>query len=180
MSLKGFDISIFKNSKPPSNKSLKTLKEIQELTKIKSDPDFVKKCDDQHKCFVELGFSKGINIDQEELNELIGQSADIVMKLKKHFNRPRPKVLAKEYGIPLVTIELKTMKTPSYPSGHSSQSRMLGRLYADRYKDNDFIKLANDISFSRNVAKCHYASDSKAGERLGDSMYKFIKNYGKV
>ena len=43
MSLKGFDISIFKNSKPPRNSSLRTLKEIQELTKVKHDPDFVKK-----------------------------------------------------------------------------------------------------------------------------------------
>ena len=180
MSLKGFDISIFKNSKPPKNKSLKTLKEIQELAKVKHDPDFVKKCDDQHKCFVDLARSKGIELDQKELNDLIGESADVVMKLKKYFNRPRPKVLAKEYGIPLVVVELKTMKTPSYPSGHSAQSRMLGRLYAERYKDNDFIKLANDISFSRNVAKCHYTSDSRAGERLGDSMYKFIKSNGKV
>lgn len=180
MSLKGFDISIFKNSKPPKNKSLKTLKEIQELARVKHDPNFVKKFDDQYKCFVELAKSKGIELDQKELNELIGQSADIVIKLKKHFNRPRPKVLAKEYGIPLVVVELKTMKTPSYPSGHSAQSRMLGKLYADRYKDDDFIKLANNISFSRNVAKCHYASDSRAGERLGDSMYKFIKSNGKV
>tara|TARA_R100000734_G_C3292513_1_gene84164 strand:+ start:315 stop:854 length:540 start_codon:yes stop_codon:yes gene_type:complete len=179
MSLKGFDISAFKNSKPPKNSSLKTLKEIQELAKVKHDPGFVKKCDDQHKCFVDLARSKGIELDQEELNELIGQSADIVMKLKKHFNRPRPKVLAKEYNIPLVVVELKTMKTPSYPSGHSAQSRMLGRLYADRYKDNDFMLLANDISFSRNVAKCHYASDSRSGERLGDSMYKFIKSNAK-
>ena len=41
------------------------------------------------------------------------------------------------------------------------------------------MRLANDISFSRNVAKCHYASDSRAGERLGDSMYKFIKSNAK-
>ena len=37
-------------------------------------------------------------------------------------------------------------------------------------------KAARDISYSRNVARAHYKSDSKMGEKLGKEMYKHIKN----
>ena len=39
-----------------------------------------------------------------------------------------------------------------------------------------FVKTGENISYSRRVAHAHYKSDSKMGEKLGNSMYKHIKN----
>ena len=39
-----------------------------------------------------------------------------------------------------------------------------------------FEKTGQNISFSRRVARAHFKSDSKMGEKLGNSMYKHIKN----
>ena len=39
-----------------------------------------------------------------------------------------------------------------------------------------FMKTANNISDSRNIAHAHYKSDSDMGKKLGKSMYNHIKN----
>ena len=39
-----------------------------------------------------------------------------------------------------------------------------------------FAKTGENISYSRNVARAHYKSDSKMGEKLANAMYKHIKN----
>ena len=74
--------------------------------------------------------------------------------------------------------EMESMKTPSYPSGHSTQGVLIGLVLSSMYPKGsaDFKKAARDISYSRNVAKAHYKSDSKMGEKLGKEMYNHIKN----
>jgi hypothetical protein len=37
------------------------------------------------------------------------------------------------------------------------------------------MKEGKDISYSRNIGRAHYPSDSKVGESLGNRMYNFIK-----
>ena len=101
-----------------------------------------------------------------------------ILKLKKHFNRPRPHVLAKKRNMKLEHVELKSMKTPSYPSGHSAQGALIGEALADMYPKAAarFRKAGKDISDSRNLARAHYKSDSKFGIDLGKEMYKHYKN----
>ena len=74
--------------------------------------------------------------------------------------------------------ELDSMKTPSYPSGHSAQGILIAKLLGDKYPKakSAFIKTGENISYSRRVARAHYKSDSKMGEELGNSIYKHIKN----
>jgi hypothetical protein len=101
-----------------------------------------------------------------------------ILKLKKHFNRPRPSALAKKKNMRLESVELKSMKTPSYPSGHSAQGVLIGEALADMYPKaaTKFRKAGKDISYSRNIARAHYKSDSKFGEDLGKEMYKHYKD----
>ena len=100
------------------------------------------------------------------------------MKLKNYFNRPSPKDLAEQFNIKLDNYELNSMKTPSYPSGHSAQGILVARVLSDKYPiaAEEFLKAGKDISFSRNVAKAHYKSDSALGEMLGNAMYKHVKD----
>ena len=101
------------------------------------------------------------------------------MELKKHYNRPRPSVIAKKMNIDIGSIvDMDSAKTPSYPSGHSAQAYLLAMLFSSDFPKakKDLMKLAKDTSYSRNMAKAHYKSDSVFGIKIGKAMYNHIKN----
>ena len=171
-----FDYSQFKNMPPPRDGSLRSLSEIKDLQNTPIDKSFIKKRDNIYGSFKELADKKNITLDKKEINNLSDSSADVILKLKKYYNRPRPKDQAKQYGLNLENVELASMKTPSYPSGHSAQGILIGNYLADKYKDEDFKKIGDEISDARNVARAHYKSDSDMGKKLGKSMYNYIKD----
>jgi hypothetical protein len=170
--LKGFPIKKYMEKKPPSDNSNTTKKEVLELSKTPIKERFVKEMDDGRGNFEKIVGKDPI------IKQLINESDQIIRKIKKHHNRPRPKVLAKKFGIKMKDIELDTMKTPSYPSGHSAQSFLLALTLGDKYpnKRDKLMKKARDISKSRRDARAHYTSDSLFGEQIGKDMYKYIKN----
>jgi acid phosphatase (class A) len=172
--LKDFDYDKFKKMKPPKDNSLETFKEIQSINKLRQDKDFVKDNDDVYANFVNIVGKE----DGKQIEELINDSRIIITKLKNYFNRPRPKKLAKNFGIKLEDIELDSMKTPSYPSGHSTQGYLVAEVLKDKYpnKSKQLDKKAKDISDSRNIARAHYKSDSDIGKKLGLDMAKYLKN----
>ena len=120
---KDFNISSFKKTKPPSNNSFDTDQEIKALKKIPLRKDFVKKYDNIEKAFEQTAKDSGIkDYDKKIAAKLIKESAPVILKLKDYHNRPRPKDLDKK----LLNYEMASMKTPSYPSGHSTQGRLIG------------------------------------------------------
>ena len=176
---KDFDISSFKKMKPPGDNTFDTMQEIKALKKIPIRKTFVKEFDDQESAFKKTAEREGIkDYDSSIAKKLIEKSAPVILKLKKHFNRPRPKEIALKLGINLPNVELSSMKTPSYPSGHSVQGILIAKVLGDKYPKakSAFAKTGENISYSRRVAHAHYKSDSKMGEKLGNSMYKHIKN----
>ena len=170
--LKDFEIKKYLNKKPPSDNSNTTKQEILELTKIPIREKFVKEKDDIKKSFGKI-------VSEDKLvQKLINESAPVIMKIKKHHNRPRPKVIAKKIKTKMEDMEMASMKTPSYPSGHSVQGYLIGLTLSSMYpqKRNKLMKTARDISYSRRVARAHYKSDSTFGEQIGKDMYNHIKN----
>ena len=171
--LKDFDISSFKKQKPPSNNSFDTAQEIKALKKIPLRKDFVKKYDDIEAAFKKTAEEQGVeDYDKSIAKKLIKESAPVIMKLKKYHNRPRPYELDKN----LTAFKMKSMETPSYPSGHSVQGVLIGSVLKMKYGKSAFMQTAKNISHSRRVARAHYESDSKNGEQIGNSMFKHIKN----
>jgi len=139
----------------------------------------VKKFDNIESAFAKTAKDNNIeDYDKKIPAKLIKASAPIILELKKHFNRPRPKVLAKKMNIKMKDYEMSSMKTASYPSGHSVQGILIAKVLGDKYPKakSAFAKTGENISYSRRVARAHYKSDSKMGEKLGNSMYKHIKN----
>ena len=176
---KGFDLNKFKQMKPPSDNSFDTMQEVKQLASIPLNTTAVKKYDDIEATFAEIAVKNNItNYDPKIVADIINKSAPIVTKLKKHFNRPRPKVMAKKLGIKMKDYEMPSMNTPSYPSGHSAQGILISKVLADKYPKaaKEFQKAGQVISDSRRIAKAHYKSDSKMGEILGEEMYNYIKN----
>ena len=170
--LKNFPVKKYLDKKPPSDNSTTTKGEIKELTKIPIREKFIKEKDDIKKSFNKI-------VKEDKLVEkLIDSSAPIILKIKKHYNRPRPKVIAKKMKTKMEDIEMASMKTPSYPSGHSVQGYLIGMALSKMYpqKRNKLMKTARDISYSRRVARAHYLSDSRFGEEIGKDMYNHIKN----
>ena len=59
----------------------------------------------------------------------------IILKLKYHYNRPRPGQVADAKGMNFDPESLKSASTPSYPSGHAAQGRFIGRYLADLHPE---------------------------------------------
>ena len=176
--LKDFNISNFKKMKPPSDNSFDTSQEIKALKKIPLNKKFVKDYDNIETAFAKTAKEQDVDYDKKIAAKLIAVSAPIILKLKKHFDRPRPKALAKKMNIKIKDIEMDSMKPASYPSGPTAQGILIAKVLGDKYPKakSAFAKTGENISYSRNVARAHYKSDSKMGEKLANAMYKHIKN----
>jgi hypothetical protein len=73
---------------------------------------------------------------------------------------------------------LESMKTPSYPSGHSAQGILVGKVLQTKLPINTdaFLEAGKRISYSRNLGRAHFPSDSRLGEDIGNAMYQHIKH----
>jgi len=174
-----FDYSEFKSKQPPKNESLQTYNELKSLQRLPQDIQFVKEKDEIPEVFERVCERYGVEYPTEMVEKLLNDSAGIIIDLKYHFNRPRPGKLSKEYNMKLAEVILSSMKTPSYPSGHSTQGYLVGLYLAEKFDDpklvNEFMGEAKAISDSRNIGRAHYPSDSKFGIELGKKMFRYIK-----
>jgi len=174
----GFSLDKYKQMKPPSDNSFETMQEIKQINAIPMNKAGVKRYDKIGETFMDVGIKNNVKIDMNLINKLIKKSLPVIKKLKKHFNRPRPKVIARKINIKMQDYELPSMNTASYPSGHSAQGILIAKVLADKYPKlaKKFLSAGKKISDSRRVAKAHYKSDSKLGELMGEDMYQFIKD----
>ena len=165
------------NQLPPENSSATTLDEIKHLASIKQNKKFVKVHDNIKEVFKDTLAELELPYIEEELDSLLKQSAKFVMELKYKYNRPRPHQIAEFYGINLNGVELDTMRTPSYPSGHAIQGYLLGMYFGDKYPQSRkvFTQLGEDIAQSRIVAKAHYPSDKSFGKVVAEYLYSIVK-----
>jgi acid phosphatase (class A) len=172
----GFDIDNFKSIPPPKNSSDETLKEMMSIEKLPQDSKFAEAGDDIKKYFKAYLDKHGLEFPKEEISTLLHDSRPILYNLKYHYNRPRPVQVADAMGLKFHEEPLTTAKTPSYPSGHSTQGYLIGKYLATVYPkhSDNLMKLANDISNSRLIAKVHFPSDSIFGIKLAMAMFKVI------
>jgi hypothetical protein len=171
---KDFNFSKYFTKNPPKNTSLQTYQELLYLKDLPEDDDFVEKHDDIEGVFEEICKDNNVEFPRDLVKELI-ESCSMV-ELKYHYNRPRPFQLAKYYNIELGEHVMESMKTPSYPSGHSAQGILIGKVLQTKLpiNTNSFLEAGKRISYSRNVGRAHYPSDSRLGEEIGNSLYQYI------
>jgi hypothetical protein len=169
----GFDYVEFKIIPPPSDDSEETKKEIQFLKSIDLKKKFVQEKDDIDGNFHE--FLKSKNIDEKDLIlKLDNDARKIILDLKNYYKRPRPFRLDPELNDPM----LKSTTGFAYPSGHSTQSNLLYLVLSYKYPKykKDLKKIKDDIVYSRQMARAHYPSDIKFGEKLAKSMFDYLKS----
>jgi hypothetical protein len=172
----GFNIEQFKSVPPNKNSSTNTFNELLELEKI-IPTSAVKEQDKAKKYFRTHIEDLGLNYPKNEIDSIIKDSKSIIYQLKYHYNRPRPAQVAKAYGLKFHEEPLDTANTPSYPSGHAIQGRLLSRVLSSKYPEytNDIMKLGDNVANSRLIAKVHFVSDSLFGLKIGDALFNFLE-----
>jgi len=109
----------------------------------------------------------GESIDQ--LDEILEDAVSLIFSEKYDWNFPRP-FKVKDLGHVEVS---STTETPSYPSGHSAQARLIARLLSQRspHLENLLLRLGERIGWSRIQLGYHYPQDHYEGRNLGDNLY---------
>ena len=155
----------------PKNSSEATKEELNQivdcLATLEGKEEYIKryKTYDAHlkKYFID-GLVKGLENEDEVkvlVNDIMEDIKPLLVKLKYHFQRPRPNQLAQYYKLKLFPYQSISADSPSFPSGHSFQGRILTEVLGNRYpKTYSFMqKVFKDISYSRLYMGLHYQSD---------------------
>jgi len=173
---KDFNFSKYFTKNPPKNSSIQTYQELLYLKDLPEDNDFVEKHDDIEGVMEEVCNEHNLTFPKDLVKELLKSCS--MLEFKYHYNRPRPFQLAKYYNIKLGEHVMESMKTPSYPSGHSAQGILIGKVLQTKLPINTdaFIEAGKRISYSRNLGRAHYPSDSRLGEDIGDAMFRYIRH----
>lgn len=155
---------------PPRNSSKATREELNMLVdyveEISKQEDILKRYQsydyDLEKVFANVVMQMKLS---EELIAMIDSLFDdinpLLLKLKMHFQRPRPYQLAYAYKLKLFPYRSLSADSPSYPSGHALQSKIICYVLGNHLPEyfEYFESLANDICYSRQYLGIHYPSD---------------------
>jgi hypothetical protein len=171
-----------KNYPPKAYDSAEVQEEINNLVQMSSNfssaDNAVKErffqYDIEPKEYIASLISNAGGIPKAEVRSIIDEvNADItplLYKLKYSYQRIRPYQLAFYYNLPLYPSNSCSANSPSYPSGHSFQAKIicevLGNKYPQFYKS--LQQLAEDISVSRLYLGLHYESDAEFGKYCAD------------
>ena len=174
------DLDQWQGYPPPRNSSQVTKNEIHNLVSLGQFRDQWEKDMVMHdkkviQAFREYLDKHGLEVDLDRIDDLLKQASPILLSLKRFYNRPRPNVLAKKLGLALTFFPLTTAETPSYPSGHATQGRLVAKLVADEVPfehRRNILDIGTRIGHSRQIAGAHYQSDTEFGHRLGDELYR--------
>jgi hypothetical protein len=101
----------------------------------------------------------------ELVDSIIKDTLPLLTKLKYYFQRPRPYQLAEYYKLKLFPYNSYSSNTPSFPSGHAFQARLLTEVIGNIYPSTHSVMkdLFNDICYSRLYLGFHYQSDIDVG-----------------
>jgi hypothetical protein len=99
------------------------------------------------------------------VDSIIEDTLPLLIKLKYYHQRPRPFQLADYYKLKLFPYKSFSADSPSFPSGHSFQGKILTEVVGNHYPEtySYMKKLFDDISYSRLYLGLHYQSDIDVG-----------------
>ena len=117
---------------------------------------------------------------EDELRGMVKQAVPTIRHFKNKFNRKRPF----EIDGNLDVLGSKTNKTRSYPSGHSTQSMIIGLYASEKFPEHreGIMQAAKEVGMGRVKAGFHFLSDHLAGQMLGQKMFEMMnkEDYGKA
>ena len=115
----------------------------------------------------------------EDITKIVETGAGISRFYKNKFQRIRPWQLAKELGMEINHMDFpsESMQTPSYPSGHSLQSRLVAEYYIKKYPEHrkGLIAAAEECGQGRVKAGWHFPSDHDVGVLIATEIAPMVK-----
>ena len=122
---------------PDDDETLRELNELVELSKTERV---------QHIAFIEMADENLLDcftffLEENDLEytpdmgksigKILAESSILIIKLKYWYNRPRPYQVAEIADIDFEPLDSETAKTPSYPSGHVVQSKLIAEFLSE-------------------------------------------------
>jgi hypothetical protein len=167
---------------PPTdlNRELEILKRIMN-GRTEVDEESIRNHDEHAFYAIEQYCEKhGLSFHDTEMSDIVTGAKETLKYFKEKFNVIRPFDLDKS----IEPMGSKTNKTKSYPSGHATQSRLVGLYVASKFpvhKDG-VMEAAKECGIGRVLAGFHYLSDYVCGNLLADKMFLVMNkdNYGKT
>jgi hypothetical protein len=177
------DVKFIRLPQPHPNSSLETGKDlltVQGATYLRGMgmEKSVKKHDRDPAFAVKMYMDLfGLAYDQQYIDKLLTESSIVIKTIKNSFNRPRPSQLAPYFGIELDILKSRSNKSPSYPSGHSTQSRLIAEVYGEKYPEHhkNLVKASEECGGGRIMAGFHFPTDHKAGIYLAKRLFGLLK-----
>jgi hypothetical protein len=169
----------WKGNIPPLQDSEDAKKAIEELIMIgnaqtEEDKEFVKDAErDMLEIFVKFLKLNGVDrISKEDLEKVTDQIDPITFGLKYHFNYPRPYQLAFTLDLPLFPSQTTDACSPSYPSGHSIDSFVLGGILSKKFPQlrNGIATISERLSKSRLQGGIHFPFDAEFGRSIAEDI----------
>ena len=164
----------FTNTPFPVNNSETTINELKEIeTAIKEhgDDKNIILIDTQIENYYIAQLKKiGIQVDASVIYDLNMAIAPIYMKLKYHYQRPRPFQLGWIHKIPIMPNGSSSADSPAYPSGHGGQSRFIMLVMSDLFPEHKewLMKLSDYVAYSRVAMGVHFQSDNAFGQAIAE------------
>jgi hypothetical protein len=170
---------------PPKNDSEVTKNEVNTVKKLSEsrstkDEKSIKDHDDD-PTFAIKKYMKENNLDynKEDMEKIVKIGESVSRHFKNNFQRPRPWQIAENLNLNIghMGFPSDSMKTPSYPSGHSLQSRLVAEVYAKKYPEHKegLIAAANECGMGRIKAGWHYPSDHKSGVSIAKQVAPMVE-----
>lgn len=108
------------------------------------------------------------------VDTIIEDSLPLILKLKYYHQRPRPYQLAHYYKLKLFPYKGLSNHSPSYPSGHAFQAKLLTEVIGNKFPElfSQMQKIFDDINYSRLYLGFHYQSDIDAGIFCANEVLK--------
>lgn len=148
-----------------------TAKELSELSKIQKDNikddmqekivDFCVDVDENLVGIISAFIEQfGIKDEQKTIQYLSNELLPLILKLKKHYNRPRPYQVAYYLRSKFSPFE-SVSNSPSYPSGRAVQVYFISEVLMYKYKEKqkDIKEMADMIASSRLSMGVNFKSD---------------------
>ena len=121
----------------------------------------------------------GLLFHDKEMKDIVMQARPTIKYFKEKFNLDRPH----EVDPSIKPMSSTTNKTRAYPSGHATQSMLVGLYVSAKFPEHTdgIIKAAKECGLGRVKAGFHYLVDYVAGNLLAEKMFLVMNkdNYGK-